>query len=99
MPAIPPQNAGSGAVTHIPPQSAPPDCGSQSSLGSSTQVCPLGQGMPAIPPQNDGSGRHAPFLATAVPVAAADRRAQMVTDVRARSAYAVAGFARALSTF
>src|SRR4051794_38768440 len=35
----------------MPPQSAPPLRGSQSSLGSSTHLPPPGQGMPAIPPQ------------------------------------------------
>jgi hypothetical protein len=43
-------------VTQMPPQSAPPFFGSQSSFGLSTQVCPSGQGIPAIPPQNAGSG-------------------------------------------
>ena len=42
-------------ATQIPPQSAPPFSGSQSSLGSSTQVNLLGHEIPANPPQNSGS--------------------------------------------
>src|SRR6188474_1526405 len=44
------------AFTHRPPQSAPPAVGSQSSLGSSTQLSPAGHGKPAMPPQNAGGG-------------------------------------------
>jgi hypothetical protein len=57
--------------TQIPPQSAPPDFGSQSSDGSSMHVCPSGHGMPAMPPQKAPAGAHSPRLATATPAAAA----------------------------
>ena len=53
----------------IPPQSAPPLAGSQSSLGSSTHWPAPGQGNPAIPPQNTPG--HPPLLAIVTPAAAA----------------------------
>jgi hypothetical protein len=45
----------------IPPQSAPPRFGSQSSLGSSTQLPRPGQRMPAIPPQKGASSPGPPL--------------------------------------
>src|SRR6185295_2713675 len=39
----------------MPPQSAPPALGSQSSLGSSAHLPPPGQGVPANPPQRTTS--------------------------------------------
>src|SRR5947208_1461414 len=44
----------------IPEQSAPPDFGSQLSLGSSTHLPRPGQALPAIPPQVGPSARHLP---------------------------------------
>ena len=47
----------------MPPQSAPPVLGSQSSRGSSIQVSPVpSHWMPAMPPQNAGSGQKPSFL-------------------------------------
>ncbi len=40
--------------TQMPPQSAPPFMGSQSSVGSSTHFLPSLQGIPANPPQKTG---------------------------------------------
>jgi len=55
----------------MPPQSAPPWFGSQSSLGSSMQVPEPGHGKPAMPPQNGGRGAHSPRWLTATPALAA----------------------------
>src|SRR5262249_13165535 len=70
-PAIPPQNPGCLSSTQIPGQSAPPFIGSQSSVGSSTQVYPLAHITAAIPPHAFGCGQvgmttlHCPFVHTA----------------------------------
>ena len=55
--------------SQMPPQSAPPFSGSQSSLGSSTQFPAPGQGIPAMPPQNTEG--QAPVALTEIPAAAA----------------------------